>query len=151
MGPRRSQRQPQPTRRGTLGQALGNSGQATPRSVGRQRRTPRKATDPLRTSNVRSGKASRSAAGRATAPLPVIQEDVQLNAANYDLPAPPAQDQYAVKQLPAGFIPRKVGETVGAVVNGVHDLGSILEVRLLGKRGLQAFVDGDTIEEDRAY
>jgi hypothetical protein len=39
-----------------------------------------------------------------------------------------------------------VGETVGAVVNGVHDLGSILEVRLLGKRGLQAFVDGDTIE-----
>eukprot|EP01047_Picozoa_sp_COSAG01_P127284 COSAG01_NODE_56525_length_317_cov_31.077982_1_plen_33_part_10 len=27
--PRRSQRQSQPTRRGTLGQALGNSGQAT--------------------------------------------------------------------------------------------------------------------------
>ena len=145
MGPRRSQRQPQPTRRGTLGQALGNSGQATPRSVGRQRRTPRKATDSAR-SNARSVKASRAAAGRATAPLPVIQEDVQLNAANYDLPAPPVQDQCAVKQLPAGFIPRMVGETVGAVVNGVHDLGSILEVRLLGKRGLQAFVDGDTIE-----
>eukprot|EP01047_Picozoa_sp_COSAG01_P048228 COSAG01_NODE_4679_length_4822_cov_35.239043_3_plen_140_part_01 len=114
--PRRSQRQSQPTRRGTLGQALGNSGQATPRSVSRQRRAPRKATDAVRTSNVRSVKAPRSAAGKAAAPLPVIEENRPLNAANYDLPAPPAQQEYAVQQLPAGFIPRKVGETVGAVV-----------------------------------
>jgi hypothetical protein len=129
--PRRSQRRSQPTRRGTLGQALGNSGKATPRSAGRQRRVPRKAAGTVRTSNVRSAQPSRPAAGRATAPLPIIEENRQLDAANYDLPAPPAQQEYAVQQLPVGFIPRKVGETVGAVVNGIHDLGTILEVRLL--------------------
>ena len=93
--PRRSQRQSQPTRRGTLGQALGNSGQATPRSVGRQRRAPRKATDAFKAP--RSVKASRSAASKAAAPLPVIEENRPLNAANYDLPAPPAQQEYAVQ------------------------------------------------------
>lgn len=142
--PRRSQRQSQPTRRGTLGQTLGNSGQATPRSVSRQRRAPRKATDAFKAP--RSVKAPRSAAGKAAAQLPVIMENRLLNAANYDLPAPPERQEYAAQQLPAGFIPRKVGETVGAVVNGIHDLGTVLEVRLLGKRGLQAFVDGDTVE-----